>query len=115
MRKLPPILRRANVNASAATHVAKLATFGQEETIEKHFEHEQDQEDADLERKVTAGREVGGPFQTVPALKFIVLDFEIPKMPTQAVQFVATLRCFGAELAHGDRRSLSDGCESAFE
>ena len=58
---------------------------------------------------------MGGPFQTVPALKFIVLDFEIPKMPTQAVQFVATLRCFGAELAHGGRRSLSDGCESAFE
>ena len=58
---------------------------------------------------------MSGPFQTVPALKFIVLDFEIPKMPAQPVQFVATLRCFGAEFTHGGRRSLSDGCESAFE
>src|ERR1700681_3550636 len=98
-----------------AAQISELAPLGEKEAVEKHFEHEQGDQNADLQREAASGGPARGPLEPVAAAEFVAFELEVAQMPAQAVQFVPALGGFGAKFAHGSRRGLPYRPEAAFE
>ena len=98
-----------------SAQISKLASLGQKEPVEKHFKHENGEQNSNLQRQISTRRPMCGPLEPVPPLKFVPLHLQVAQMPPQPVQLVAALRGFGAELGDRRRRRLPDGAETAFE